>query len=825
MRWAREKSGRAESCFRQTLCGTSAEQRVGSRMSSRANQRQNKSNRENSDGEARAAPVSSSFDEAELQARLDANIAQLVDDANRGQPIWWQPTAWRWGLPMWAMSGRVFRGLSALLLWHGGREHTIAPGWLEADSPNGLNAFVVPIRKKRGWAPLLVTPVQRMAPAPFSLPDWDPVPFDLVWHELNLERRTQFVPYLPHIRELSLAFLQALYRSPKSPPTARVSTWTAEALTIAATVAAFMADAAYGRAMGKVFDENAVWTRGDVAALFPWEAQTAGGPRQTPREAQTAGRARQTSDRSLARTPEARILRNGKRAGQLPMPPDAQLRLDRVWERGQIVAGYGRLLELLDALNVVSSGDPVLDARRLGRVLAGRLANLKDLPDCADRAVADAWQRVLKRIRSKSWAHRLHLMKFADIQHDKRWSHERLLPRVRAIAGRSEETPAHELGRFPLARIGLVRLLDAMGERPPDNPMDTADLTNRIGAFPDRTYQRQPIFKEDGTRRWLDVPNEALATVQKKIMHLLRPAGPFVGVATAFEPGRAPALHARIHAGAVAAVIIDIADFFGSIRPRHIRWAIHPRPARSTKTKNLAQERWLRAGSGLLMEGGDRNQREALLSLLFAGHGKHRWLPQGAPSSPWVANLAAHPVDRRIRKWAREYGNVRYSRYADDLVLSLHTAKPSAKHDDAFVSRFLREAEKTLREAVRDRGWEVQEKKTRRWRKEDQVPLTLCGIEVPTATGAFCRLPRRQHRRSRAALHRLRCGQPANHGTLAWAWGATGHPGWLAWTNPDLTSLAIALAGPILAESLLSGWADSVDDEAEVPGDDEKVDE
>ena len=781
-------------------------------MTSRANQRQNKSNRESSGGEARAASVSSSFDEAELQARLDANIAQLVDDANRGQPIWWQPTAWRWGLPMWAMSGRPFRGIAALLLWHRGREHTIAPGWLEANSPDESNAVVVPIRKKRGWAPLLVAPVQRMAPAPFSLPEWDPAQFALVWHELNLERRTQFVPYLPHVRELSQAFLQALYRSPKSPPTARVSTWTAEALTIAARVAAFIADAAYGRATGKVFDENAVWMRGDVAALFPWEGQTAGGVRQT-------------FDRSLARKSEARILSNGKRAGQLPMPPDAHLRLDRIWERGQIVAGYGRLLELMDTWNVACSGDAVLDARLLGRVLAGRIANLSDLPDCTDRAVVDAWQRLLKRIKSKSWAHRLHLMKFADIQHDKRWNLERLLPQVRAIAGRSEKTPGHELGGFPLARIGLVRLLDAMGERPPDNPMNTADLTESIGQFPERTYQRHPILKDDGTRRWLDVPNEALATVQKKIMNLLRPAGPFVGVATAFEPGRAPALHARMHAGAVAAVIIDIADFFGSIRPRHLRWAIHPRTVRLTKTKNLARERRLHRGSGLLMAGGDWNQREALLSLLFAGHGKHRWLPQGAPSSPWVANLAAHPVDRRIRKWAREYGNVRYSRYADDLVLSLHTAKHSAGHDDAFVSRFLRDAEKTLREAVRDRGWEIQEKKTRRWRKEDHVPLTLCGIEVPTAIGAFCRLPRRQYLRSRAALHRLRCGQAANHGTLAWAWGATGHPGWLAWTNPVLTSMAIALAGPILAESLLSGWADSVDDEPEVPSDDEKLDE
>ena len=44
-------------------------------------------------------------------------------------------------------------------------------------------------------------------------------------------------------------------------------------------------------------------------------------------------------------------------------------------------------------------------------------------------------------------------------------------------------------------------------------------------------------------------------------------------------------------------------------------------------------------------------------------------LPQGAPTSPALANLAAFSLDRRMSGLAEKLG-ARYTRYADDLVLS-----------------------------------------------------------------------------------------------------------------------------------------------------------
>jgi retron-type reverse transcriptase len=58
------------------------------------------------------------------------------------------------------------------------------------------------------------------------------------------------------------------------------------------------------------------------------------------------------------------------------------------------------------------------------------------------------------------------------------------------------------------------------------------------------------------------------------------------------------------------------------------------------------------------------DRRRRLLARLAAPH-----LAQGAPTSPALANLASHRLDRRIAGLADRLG-ARYTRYADDLVLS-----------------------------------------------------------------------------------------------------------------------------------------------------------
>lgn len=720
-----------------------------------------------------------------LQLQLHAALAALVEEANRGEPIWWRQSAWAWGLPTWSASGRPFRGLAALLLWRAAADWTVPAAWQQVESLDVPGAVVVPTRAKRDWVPIIVAPGPRLGPLSFPVPKWDDTRVASALTALRIDERPTLAPVASKVHELAAALVQALRRRP-APSPLRHGDWTVQTLSVSARIAALVADAAYAAQVGTVFSDEAVWQRSDIAALFPWESQDPGGP--------TAA-----ADRVMRRT-GARVLVSGHRPGQLPMRHDAVLRLDRAWERGRVLAGYGRVLQLSEALGLEVTGEAVLDARSLGLALALKAARLEDpFEGAVDDGARTAWQRLKRRVARRSWAHRLHVLRYGDIHGDPRWSAERILPQIQKVLTRAGP-PGPEPAAVSLADLGLVRLLDAMGPNRPSEPARTEAVATKVGAVVDRSYQRHAVFKIGGGLRWLDIPNPTLARAQRRLVHALRPGAPFAGVATAFEPGRSPAFQARVHEGAVAAVVLDVADFFGSIRPRHLRWAFHPRPGAERSGQK-----------DLLLAGGSREARESLLLLLFAGEGPTRWLPQGAPSSPWAANLAAHPMDRCLRAWARDWGPVRYSRYADDLALSLHSTDDT-EVDAMTIERFLTEAERALRTEIQRRGWRVREEKTRRWRRSERTPLTLCGIEVPGSPGAPCRLPRAQHDRARAALHRLRCGDARwDHGLLAWAWSATGQPGWLAWSSPQVSELAVAAAGPILAEALVAGWGDSVD--------------
>jgi RNA-directed DNA polymerase len=77
-------------------------------------------------------------------------------------------------------------------------------------------------------------------------------------------------------------------------------------------------------------------------------------------------------------------------------------------------------------------------------------------------------------------------------------------------------------------------------------------------------------------------------------------------------------------------------------------------------------------------------------------------LPQGAPTSPALANLAAFSLDRRMAGMAARLG-ARYTRYADDLVLS--GGAGLASHSPRLIE--------TVAEIAREEGFRLNEQKTR----------------------------------------------------------------------------------------------------------------
>lgn len=300
-------------------------------------------------------------------------------------------------------------------------------------------------------------------------------------------------------------------------------------------------------------------------------------------------------------------------------------------------------------------------------------------------------------------------------------------------------------------------------------------------------YTRQGRRKRDGSVRWLHVPSVELAKVQRVISALVMKAIRPTANACAFLPRRSILPHVYAHAGAQVALICDIKDFFGSVRPEQIRAALKMRRSPFPPESH-----------------------EAILRLVtWADGAKPPGLPQGAPSSPAFSNWIAFLFDWRVQRDLEEAfgaGVAQYTRYADDLVLS------STVQVEGFAERAL----EIVRRSVRRMGWWLNSKKTRTWSSVDG-PLQICGLNVPGAAGEAITLPRAWKRRLRVALHKLRGvapdekGEPellrAARGTVACAYAMTGDARLLADCAARVGKIAEALHLDV--DAFREGWRDT----------------
>lgn len=186
---------------------------------------------------------------------------------------------------------------------------------------------------------------------------------------------------------------------------------------------------------------------------------------------------------------------------------------------------------------------------------------------------------------------------------------------------------------------------------------------------PDKFYREYSIPKKSGGLRHISAPLPSLLTVQQDLVRLLlRKIIPHEA-ATAFFPGTNIRTHVSRHREGAWLYKLDIEDFFPSISSIKVR--------------------------DLFISLGYLSSIAAALARLMTLNNS---LPQGAPTSPYVANLIAGGLDKKIEDYCRGRGLI-YSRYADDLVLS---GDKLERVDIDFIHR-----------AVEAEGFAVNEKKTR----------------------------------------------------------------------------------------------------------------
>jgi len=260
-----------------------------------------------------------------------------------------------------------------------------------------------------------------------------------------------------------------------------------------------------------------------------------------------------------------------------------------------------------------------------------------------------------------------------------------------------------------------------------------------------RHYTYRWIPKRRGPPRLIEAPKQLLKGLQLKILReILDPIAPHDS-AHGFRRGRSCLTGAQIHAGEDIVVTMDLENFFPSVGIRAVNGLFRSLGYPWEVTRLLAglcgtvTPAWL---FDALPAGKrpDRDSRDRFLQ----GH-----LPQGAPTSPALANLCVRRLDCRLDGLARRLG-ARYSRYGDDLAFS---------GDSDFAAcgdRFLR-----LAMAIcADEGFAVNRRKTRIMRRSGRQRVT--GIVV----NDHMNVPRPEYDRLKAILHNCVRHGPADQNRL-----------------------------------------------------------
>ncbi len=195
---------------------------------------------------------------------------------------------------------------------------------------------------------------------------------------------------------------------------------------------------------------------------------------------------------------------------------------------------------------------------------------------------------------------------------------------------------------------------------------DLKGLSRAHIASPLGHYTLRILAKKSGDLRLIEAPKSRLRALQRQILREILNRIPPHPAAHGFVPGRSVKSFATPHVGQAVLLRLDLQNFFPTIRAARVqtlfRTAGYPEPVADLLgglcTHVVPKKLW-RPTSGFSAE----TLSEA--SLLYS----RPHLPQGAPTSPALANLCAFRVDCRLTGLARSAGAV-YSRYADDLAFS-----------------------------------------------------------------------------------------------------------------------------------------------------------
>lgn len=225
-------------------------------------------------------------------------------------------------------------------------------------------------------------------------------------------------------------------------------------------------------------------------------------------------------------------------------------------------------------------------------------------------------------------------------------------------------------------------------------------------------YKTYDLPKKSGGRRIIAQPARRLKAIQSWILRNILDKLSSSEFSYGFEKGSSILHNASPHVGSNYVLSLDLENFFPSIQANKV-YTIFRSIGYNTKIS------------------------AAFTNLCVFNN----TLPQGAPTSPKLANLICLKLDARIYGYAGSKGII-YSRYADDITLSAQSLKKIEK-----MQRFI----ETI---ISDEGFVVNKKKTKvlgTKRKKEITGLVLSDDSIG--------IGREKYREIRSKLHHLFIGK------------------------------------------------------------------
>lgn len=180
-------------------------------------------------------------------------------------------------------------------------------------------------------------------------------------------------------------------------------------------------------------------------------------------------------------------------------------------------------------------------------------------------------------------------------------------------------------------------------------------------------YRYRIIQKSSGDIRLIEAPKMRLKELQRQILVQILDKIPPHPAVHGFIKGRSIKTFAGAHVGQQVVLRMDLKNFFPSFPAARIeaffRTAGYPESVADLLagicTNAVPSDVWRK--QGLAVDLLQLNRARALYS--------RPHLPQGAPTSPALANLCTYRLDCRLSALAHAVGSA-YTRYADDLAFS-----------------------------------------------------------------------------------------------------------------------------------------------------------